>query len=505
MEDDLVMPASKLVPLRGGQDGFFVEGDGAVSWSTLIGFLLDPTSTQLLSDRHLAKRLANFLRAETLPPQEPPTESVPPSYYSGPPPAVHYYTTAPTQQLLHLSSHNTTPTLSIHQPSPTRPTFAVGSTYFPPSSQGPSPQRFGATSPATSLADSLEFDGSPYGLDPLSLYNAPDPPGQQRGLSRERMPSHHRQDLRPHPYPPPSRPASIHSVHSVRSNHSVSPSLHSVHSLASNYSSHSAQSSISGRESSVESPPGEQKPRVLRALNRETEHYVWSGTRAQLYRVAPGTDIASFAAVEQDSEGSEVISFPPGSYYKVFKEDLELLPSDGKSVNEWLRGQECVGDCRFHFERKRPATIRAHFIQCKFRAAELSVDPIRRLCQLQQEAGRQFRAAPFSNQSGAYGSFDVPQESEYTSTTSPSTNSVHSSNSYDVKVLRDEPDSYALGGLSEMLTSAESDYGPWLGSYGLDRCLSSDPLHVSNGVPVPYELTSSSQSHPQSFLSMDEE
>ncbi|ORY65645.1 hypothetical protein BCR35DRAFT_308586 [Leucosporidium creatinivorum] len=117
----------------------------------------------------------------------------------------------------------------------------------------------------------------------------------------------------------------------------------------------------------------------LRALNRDLETYVWKEEQGQLYRVSPGAGPVH----------GELLVFPPGSYYKVYKDDLEIIPSDAAPrSNDWIRGQSCVAECKgFRIENKRPATIRHHFASCKLRDS-LTTDPIGRLCKLQIDAGK---------------------------------------------------------------------------------------------------------------------
>lgn len=66
---------------------------------------------------------------------------------------------------------------------------------------------------------------------------------------------------------------------------------------------------------------------------------------------------------------------------------LEVLPCDARPrLNAWLKAQRCVEGCSFRFEGKRPSVIRAHVVHCKNRAIGMTVDPLKRLCQLQLEA-----------------------------------------------------------------------------------------------------------------------
>ncbi|GAA5832347.1 hypothetical protein JCM11251_006418 [Rhodosporidiobolus azoricus] len=154
----------------------------------------------------------------------------------------------------------------------------------------------------------------------------------------------------------------------------------------------SISTSSSHTSSSSSAFPGHRKKligkRTLRPLNRDVEVYLWSPKKAQLSRILAGVE-AEEALRRSTEEDAEVITFGPGSYYKVIEDDLEILPSDGKNrVNSWLRGQTCVDMCSFRFEGKRPSVIRQHVVSCKTRASRMgkSQDPLKRLCQLQLDA-----------------------------------------------------------------------------------------------------------------------
>ncbi|GAA6063361.1 hypothetical protein JCM10212_004407 [Sporobolomyces blumeae] len=134
------------------------------------------------------------------------------------------------------------------------------------------------------------------------------------------------------------------------------------------------------------------KKRGLRALNRESERYAWNRNKGQLFRVPAKTSDGDLVEeVESDTDGEkrivpmEIIVFPPGSYYKVVEDELEILPSDNNArVNTWLRSQTCVTACHFRFEGKRPSVIRQHVASCKARARQVvGSDPLKRLCELQ--------------------------------------------------------------------------------------------------------------------------
>ena len=130
-------------------------------------------------------------------------------------------------------------------------------------------------------------------------------------------------------------------------------------------------------------PPTHRPP--PRALNGETETYIWNERKGSLSRVPPGVDAQELASYSVD--GSEILVFPPGTYHKVVIDGLEVLPSDSRQrVNAFLRGQSCVEGCGFRFEGKRPSVIRAHVVHCKSRASTLRIDPLKRFCRLQLDA-----------------------------------------------------------------------------------------------------------------------
>ncbi|GAA5888637.1 hypothetical protein JCM6882_009028 [Rhodosporidiobolus microsporus] len=148
---------------------------------------------------------------------------------------------------------------------------------------------------------------------------------------------------------------------------------------------------VSSASANPTAPGKGKKParRTLRPLNRDLEMYLWSAKKAQLSRVSAGMTAEEALQGARREEEAEVLAFPPGSYYKVVEDDLEILPCDGKNrVNSWLRGQSCVEMCSFRFEGKRPSVIRQHVVNCKVRANRLagSHDPLKRLCQLQLDA-----------------------------------------------------------------------------------------------------------------------
>ncbi|GAA5858736.1 hypothetical protein JCM1840_006535 [Sporobolomyces johnsonii] len=111
--------------------------------------------------------------------------------------------------------------------------------------------------------------------------------------------------------------------------------------------------------------------------------------KGQLFRIPSGTDASEvFEKAEDGKVPMEVLTFWPGSYYKVTLDDLEILPCDNnRRVNEWLKGQTCEASCTFRIEGKRPSVIRQHIVSCKVRAAKfVNGDPLKRLCQLQLDA-----------------------------------------------------------------------------------------------------------------------
>lgn len=75
--------------------------------------------------------------------------------------------------------------------------------------------------------------------------------------------------------------------------------------------------------------------------------------------------------------------------YTITVRDHTVCPADAQHLNDLLRAQGCVEGCRFRTEKKRPATVRNHFINCKLRMQEMPIDPLRRLCELINEKAKQ--------------------------------------------------------------------------------------------------------------------
>ncbi|KAH8914028.1 hypothetical protein BT69DRAFT_1290829, partial [Atractiella rhizophila] len=76
--------------------------------------------------------------------------------------------------------------------------------------------------------------------------------------------------------------------------------------------------------------------------------------------------------------------FPPYSYIQCITEDgFVYTPEDVSNV--FIRSQRCLDECRFNTANKKPAVIREHFANCKFRnhAFLSACDPLGDLCALQ--------------------------------------------------------------------------------------------------------------------------
>lgn len=111
--------------------------------------------------------------------------------------------------------------------------------------------------------------------------------------------------------------------------------------------------------------------RVPKPLNGRTEVFGWARATGHLVRVTGPV-----------RETDDVVVFPPGSYNKLLKDEMEILPSDSKAAfDAWIRIQDCPAPCQFKFSGKRPATIRAHLVTCAKRA-HLNPDALSKLCQL---------------------------------------------------------------------------------------------------------------------------
>ena len=113
--------------------------------------------------------------------------------------------------------------------------------------------------------------------------------------------------------------------------------------------------------------------------NSALDHYVFCAVEGKVYRVARAT--APDLIQSQLPGHSDVVTFPPGTYNRVFKDGNEIFPSDGRAFNDWVRSQECVAACRFRLAGKRPATLRRHFATCRMRQ-DLPRDPVGELCRL---------------------------------------------------------------------------------------------------------------------------
>ncbi|BGP17763.1 hypothetical protein JCM10213v2_005805 [Rhodosporidiobolus nylandii] len=275
---------------------------------------------------------------------------------------------------------------------------------------------------------------------------------------------------------------------------------------------------------------GKKVKRPLRPLNPGMEMYLWAPTKGQLSRVPLGVEPEEVLRTAED--GAEILTFPPGSYYKVIQDDLEVLPCDAKTrANDWLRGQACVEKCSFRFDGKRPSVIRQHVVGCRTRQLQLGHkpggDPLKRLCQLQLDAQnmdaklkkKQHQRASlpsthFANQGGQLPpdpppSASLPEDEAYdrrsvisaeSQMSGRSTGSLDSNGISDhaVQAFISPASATPSAGFDTSMTSVAED--GWLASYGLSVPTGADSL--------PYPPTASTASFPDavssSFLSMDE-
>ncbi|KAK4704239.1 hypothetical protein P7C70_g1973, partial [Phenoliferia sp. Uapishka_3] len=478
----------------GGSEGFLVDVPGAgtieVPWSELVGLLANSGAVDNLSDKHIVKKTAFYMRSiiNTAQPVPPPADANQPFLpsndqrwdqvdtsvnqvatefstmhpFAPQPPSIirrqsdnpHYASTAPVNtnaSPLPGEIHGSVSSSTLRGESRRRDKAeyrtplerAFVSSISPPKSSS-THYGNGASIPIsrynTPMVES-PFDASanagPYSSVAFVAGGAIAhlPPAAQ--AENQAFVERH---SRPHPglAPSHSRQSHVQRDHQRRASQPYSRPA-SLHSASSSVSSSSAYESES------------EKPRQPRALNSKEEHYMWNNSSAQLFRIAPGTDV--------DPEKGEVITFPPGTYYKVFKDELEVLPSDGRLINDWLRSQHCVGDCRFRFEKKRPATIRAHFVGCKARQ-KLQRDPIKRLCELQTQAQRRFKINSTHVELPRPGS-SAGWADHYSETSSISeadevdgSESIHSHSSYGQ--YYDQPSSY--GSFEKYPGSEESGY-----------------------------------------------
>ncbi|GAA5981331.1 hypothetical protein JCM11641_005287 [Rhodosporidiobolus odoratus] len=445
----LELPSAKLQP---GCDatGFAVDVPGSgqwnVDWSKLVDLLLLPDATRYLPQNHIVSELAGFLAARL---QQGPSQHARSSYStlaagvnvvndnfdqmglqdgiqtSGESPFLFQVPGAPEVPVSDSYYALVPPATSRRKaPEPLRRsgTFVtpLQQAFAPPIDQHglPTalPSLFQTTESVSSHHDFLPDSSATTGFrssfsattTPLSAH----PPSQLPSL-HESKPSHDGLSLRPATLAATRHLRNSTSPYARRPSHIRNASQTSVSttsslregSLSSRDGIESAAASDYGETSAVtaggvvgasaavwectstKSKPSGVPKRNLKPLNRHTEQYLWVTRKGQLSRIPSGMDAEEVQVAEP---GSELVVFPPGSYYKVVQDDLEILPCDSKArVNEWLRGQACVEKCTFRFEGKRPSVIRHHVVGCKTRQVMLkqkSGDPLKRLCQLQLDA-----------------------------------------------------------------------------------------------------------------------
>ncbi|GAA5919580.1 hypothetical protein JCM5296_002038 [Sporobolomyces johnsonii] len=411
--------------------GFIVEVPGSgqwpVSWNSLMELLLNPQSTAALPQGHPIAEAAAVLSVRlrrdhsllqtcigTV------SDDLHSLSFDGVPPAPlpsadqHHF---PLASAARYSPEYLPPDQSL--PPAVDPTSASTGLPAKYASTLSTPRQPTFVSPDT-LLSSCQFQSEPYlpfstthsftphstsnPRPPPSTHVHPDshsrPPSLRRGEIEQECSLSRRENLRHAalPYARPSSQAHHHSHLSTSSlrafagaNGSMSTGVESYASSAASSESrrsHSRTQSLSTR-STISDPDPKPKQRPLRALNRNVERYCWSKNKGQLFRVPSGTDASEvFEKAEDGKVPMEVLTFWPGSYYKVTLDDLEILPCDNnRRVNEWLKGQTCEASCAFRIEGKRPSVIRQHIVSCKVRAAKfVNGDPLKRLCQLQLDA-----------------------------------------------------------------------------------------------------------------------
>lgn len=191
-----------------------------------------------------------------------------------------------------------------------------------PSSGTHTPTSDQASPAAGWQVDSTQRSASIPSLDTLHLDLQPYPgvPFQRResnsSLHRDLLRESHR------PYPPPG---ARHTPHSSQS------SIHSTDSASSAGHADSSRTRNGGR--------------VPRPLNGRQEVFGWARSTGHLVRLTGPV-----------RESERVVAFLPGSYNKLLKDDLEVLPSDSKAAFDvWIRIQECPAPCVFKVSSDCPS------------------------------------------------------------------------------------------------------------------------------------------------------
>ncbi|GAA5850103.1 hypothetical protein JCM9279_004910 [Rhodotorula babjevae] len=412
--DSSHLPAAQLKPAQHG-DGFLVDvpgtGQWLVSWAELVDLLMSPRTHETLSPIGLMGEMIRFVhdrleRANALPSSSSrPSTAVnnlganlhglsfggdsssnaahsyaPPGSGYAPAPVGSYYgedTAAHPESRAHAT---------------VAPLQTVGQHFLAPINTElpvPPPTYPGAQPTPTNSSTALAQHPSLHGRQAFA-YRSGSPAPSLSGRSDSAASSsrlHHRQTSAPYP-----RPSYLHSTsYSTDYSSGGGESFggypdYGGHDDCNMYDEQEPGTALPSEVTGFRATLPKVKPRPPpRALNGETETYIWNERKGSLSRVPPGVDAQELASYSTD--GSEILVFPPGTYHKVIIDGLEVLPSDSRQrVNAFLRGQSCVEGCGFRFDGKRPSVIRAHVVHCKSRASLLRVDPLKRFCQLQLDA-----------------------------------------------------------------------------------------------------------------------
>ncbi|GAA5915019.1 hypothetical protein JCM8208_005033 [Rhodotorula glutinis] len=417
--DSSNLPAAQLKPAQNG-DGFLVDvpgtGQWLVSWAELVDLLMSPRTHETLSPNGLIGEMIHFVhdrleRANALPESSRPSTAVSnlganlhglsfgggqssngshpfhaqttSSGYAPAPVSSYYHEDATAQP--EASRHATVAPLQTVGPyflAPINTELPVPPPGYPGGAQ-PTP-----TNSSTALAQHPSVHGRQ-----AFAYRSGSPAPSLSGRSDSAASSsrlHHRQTSAPYPRPSYLHSSSSYTDYSSGGGESFGGYTdYGGHDDCNMYDEQEPGTAlpheVTGFRATLPKvkPPAPRPP--PRALNGETETYIWNERKGSLSRVPPGVDAHELASYSVG--GSEVLVFPPGTYHKVVVDGLEVLPCDSRQrVNAFLRGQSCVEGCGFRFEGKRPSVIRAHVVHCKSRASTLRVDPLKRFCQLQLDA-----------------------------------------------------------------------------------------------------------------------
>ncbi|KPV74264.1 uncharacterized protein RHOBADRAFT_54108 [Rhodotorula graminis WP1] len=409
------LPAAQLKPAQHG-DGFLVDvpgtGQWLVSWAELVDLLMSPRTHETLSPNGLIGEMIRFVhdrleKANALPESSRPSTAV--NNLGANLNGLSFGGGGESSSGAH--SFHAPVTSSGYAPAPVSSYYGEDATAHPESSRHatvaplqtvapyflapintelplpPTSYAGGAQPTPTNSSTALAQHPSVHGRQAFAYRSgspAPSLSGRSDSAASSRL--HHRQTSAPYP-----RPSYLHSSSSYTDYSSAGgESFYTDCGGPDDCNMYDEQepgtalpSEVTGYRATLPKVKGPRPP--SRALNGETETYIWNERKGSLSRVPPGVDAHELASYSVG--GSEVLVFPPGTYHKVVVDGLEVLPCDSRQrVNAFLRGQLCVEGCGFRFEGKRPSVIRAHVVHCKSRASTLRVDPLKRFCQLQLDA-----------------------------------------------------------------------------------------------------------------------